>query len=145
MIFFSSPKPSTARSGSLLNVNESVTVYFLFFGFNYANGQTLTGNLVCNGIGTINARMQNNSTLTGSVNPSNTTKILNLIIDSTSKWNVTADSYLTTLSNIGGISGDTITNIYGNGHTVYYDNAACPGLGGKTYNLNGGGCLKPIN
>jgi len=37
----------------------------------------------------------------------------------------------------------SITNIIGNGHTVYYDAAACPELGGLTYTLVGGGTLQP--
>jgi len=60
-------------------------------------------------------------------------------------WNVTGTSYLTTLSDASGISGSTITNIHGNGHTVYYDAtlAANSALGGKTYTLVGGGTLAP--
>jgi len=40
----------------------------------------------------------------------------------------------------GGISDNTITNIYGNGHTVYYDKVLAENkdLKGKTYLANGG-------
>jgi hypothetical protein len=43
------------------------------------------------------------------------------------------------------IGGTTITNIAGNGHTVYYDAAdsANSALGGQTYALSGGGTLQP--
>jgi len=53
---------------------------------------------------------------------------------------------LTTLSDTGGISGTSITNIYGNGYTVYYLSASNTALGGKTYTLAGtaGGYLKPM-
>jgi hypothetical protein len=44
-----------------------------------------------------------------------------LTLDTASKWNVTGDSLLTGLTNPGGVSGTTITNIYGNGHAVRYD------------------------
>jgi hypothetical protein len=59
---------------------------------------------------------------------------------------VTADSYLESLSDSNGISGSTIINIVGNGHMVFYNAglAAIRWLGGKTYNLTGGGTLKPI-
>ncbi len=57
----------------------------------------------------------------------------------------TADSYLTTLADSGGISGATVTNITGNGHTVYYDASANPSLNGQTYTLSGGGYLKPAS
>ena len=62
-----------------------------------------------------------------------------------STWTVTGDSKLTSLSDTSGISGTSITNIYGNGHTVTYDKslAANSALGGKTYTLNGGGTLTP--
>jgi hypothetical protein len=50
---------------------------------------------------------------------------------------------LTCLTDSGRISGDTVTNITGNGHTVYYDQSACPALDGQTYTLNSGGYLKP--
>ena len=80
-----------------------------------------------------------NSTLTGTVNGAAMT------LDKNSKWNVTDDSILTSLSNAAGISGTTITNIYGNGHTVYYDKKLSENkaLGGKSYKLKGGGNLKP--
>lgn len=65
-----------------------------------------------------------------------------LTLDSTSWWTVTADSTLTTLTGAV-ISGSTITNITGNGHTVYYDKSTNTALGGKTYTLAGGGQLVP--
>ena len=49
----------------------------------------------------------------------------------------------TGLTDTGGISGTTITNITGNGHTVYHDTSASPELGGATYTLAGGGTLQP--
>jgi hypothetical protein len=41
------------------------------------------------------------------------------------------------------VSGSTITNIVGSGHTVTYegDDSANGYLGGKTYSLSGGGTL----
>jgi len=78
-----------------------------------------------------------NSTLTGTV------KGAAMTLDKSSKWNVTGDSVLTSLSDSGGISGNNITNIYGNGHTVYYDKKLVENndLKGKTYNLAKGGKL----
>jgi hypothetical protein len=104
-----------------------------------ASGETLTGNMICDSISSITASLQNSTTLTGYINSAA------LSLDSTSKWNVTANSVLTTLSDTSGISGTTITNIYGNGYTVTYDSSLSgnSALGGKTYTLNGGGALKP--
>ncbi len=41
------------------------------------------------------------------------------------------------------ISGDTVANITGNGHVLTYDQRYNPALGGKTYQLAGGGTLVP--
>jgi hypothetical protein len=67
------------------------------------------------------------------------------MLDLGSTWKLTADSYVTGLSLAAGISGSAITNIIGNGHTVYYDpsSALNSALAGKTYSLRGGGYLKP--
>ncbi len=110
-----------------------------------ADGQTLTGSMTADKISSISVSLQNGSALTGSINADNTAKAVNLTLDATSTWNVTADSYLTCLNDTAGISGTTIANITGNGHTVYYQASACSALNGQTYALNGGGSLKPIN
>ena len=104
-----------------------------------ADGETLTGNLVTDSISSIAATLQNGSTLTGSINSAA------LTLEAMSTWIVTGDSKITSLSDTSGISGTSITNIYGNGHTVTYDKslAANSALGGKTYTLNGGGTLTP--
>jgi hypothetical protein len=104
-----------------------------------AEGETLSGNLVTDNISSIAVTLQNSSSLSGSINSAA------LTLDATSSWTVTGDSALTSLSDSSGISGTSITNIYGNGHTVTYDSslAANSALGGKTYMLNGGGTLDP--
>lgn len=108
-----------------------------------ADGQSLSGNLVADNISAIALTLQNGSTLAGAINSGNTAKAINLTLDASSSWNVTADSYLTCLDDAAGISGTSITNIIGNGHTVYYDQGACSALGGQTYTLSGGGLLTP--
>ena len=52
---------------------------------------------------------------------------------------------LTSLADKDCLSGDTITNIQGNGHTVRYkaDLASNQWLGGKTWKLAEGGTLSP--
>jgi hypothetical protein len=89
--------------------------------------------------------MQNGSTLEGSVNSEHTAKSISLTLDASSRWIVTADSYVTSLSDTAGISVATMSNVDGNGHTVYYDSASSPALGEKTYMLNGGGTLTPAS
>ncbi len=109
-----------------------------------ADAQTLTGDLVADASSTITLALANGSTLTGAINYANTAKSVALTLDGSSTWNVTSDSYLTSLDDTAGISGTTVTNIAGNGHTVYYDPASCPALGGLTYTLAGGGTLVPM-
>jgi hypothetical protein len=79
----------------------------------------LTGDLVADSISTISVTLQNGSSLIGAINSDNKGKEVNLTLNATSTWTVTADSYLTCLTDTAGISGSTITNINGNGHTVY--------------------------
>lgn len=109
-----------------------------------ADGQTLTGNVTADAISTVNLTLQNSSTLNGALNSEKTAKSIMLILDATSLWNVTADSYLTCLTDASGISGTSISNINGNGHTVYYDTGSCSALNGLTYNLKGSGTLQPV-
>jgi hypothetical protein len=110
-----------------------------------AEEQVLTGDLVADSLSSLSVTLQNNSSLTGAINSENTAKSANLTLDASSTWIVTGDSYLTCLTISGGVSGDAITNLIGNGHTVYYDASACPELGGQTYTLGNGGFLKPLD
>ena len=104
-----------------------------------ADGETLTGDLLSDSSSSIAATLRNGTALTGKINSAA------LTLDATSIWNVTGDSQLTSLSDASGISGTTISNIHGNGHTVTYDAtlSANSALGGKTYSLSGGGQLVP--
>jgi hypothetical protein len=109
-----------------------------------ADGQILTGDMLADDISAITITLQNGSTLTGGLNAAHTAQAMNLALDAGSTWTVTADSYLTCLTDASGISGTSITNIIGNGHTVYYDASACPALSGGTYTLTSGGTLTPV-
>lgn len=98
-----------------------------------AKNQTLVGDIESVKIGSVNATLQNGSTLTGAINAANTGAKINLTLDAGSTWAVTADSYLICLTDADGISGAVATNIIGNGHIVYYDSDVCPALGDQTY------------
>jgi hypothetical protein len=106
-----------------------------------ADGQTLSGDLVADDISALTLTLQNGSTLKGSINADDQAKSASLTLDASSTWTVTADSYLASLTDAGGVSGNSITNIIGNGNTVYYDasNSANSALGGLTYSLVNGG------
>jgi len=108
-----------------------------------ADHQTLTGDIAVDTISTLAFSLLNGSTFTGSIDADNTGNEVALTLDAASTWNVTADSYLSCLTNPDRISGNTINNIIGNGHTVYYDSTTCPVFQGKTYQLSGKGKLRP--
>lgn len=112
-----------------------------------ADGQTLAGDLVADSISSISLALLNGSSLKGSINADNAAKQARVTLDANSTWDVTADSYLTSLTLTGGVSGNTISNITGNGHSIYYDatDSANSALGGGTFNLNGGGTLQPAS
>jgi hypothetical protein len=103
-------------------------------------GETLTGNVVVDGTGTIAASLTSGTTLTGTVTGAA------VALDSSSEWVVTGKSTVTTLSGAV-ISGSSITNIVGNGHNVYYNPelAGNSALGGNMYTLAGGGQLIPTS
>jgi hypothetical protein len=109
-----------------------------------AESQVLEGDFVADELSSLDISLQTGSSLTGALNAEATAKTVDLTLDAASTWTVTADSYITTLTDPA-ITGTTITNITGNGHTVYYDQEACPELDGQTYTLNGGGTLTPAN
>ena len=109
-----------------------------------ADKQALEGDLSADAISTLDLTLQNNTSLIGAINSENTAKEVSLTLDASSIWTVTADSYLTTITNAAGFAGTTVSNIKGSGHNVYYKTSANPDLAGKTYSLNGGGYLKPV-
>jgi hypothetical protein len=110
-----------------------------------ADAQNLTGDIVADSSSTVSITLKNGSSLSGAISPDNSARVINLNLDASSSWTVTANSYLSNLSDTEGVSGSDITNIIGNGYTVYYNKNANTELRGKIYNLSGGGYLKPIN
>lgn len=133
-------------SGILLNVGagkwgnqgaNGATVKF------NAQNQLLDGDIICDTISNVQLSLQENSKLNGSINKENTAKSLSLTLDKTSSWNVTANSYLTTLTT----ADSTLSNIDDNGFTIYYNanNLANQWLGSNTYILKNGGKLTPKN
>jgi len=101
--------------------------------------QTLAGDINVDKVSSASVALKNHSVLSGAVHNAA------LTLDGSSEWRVAADSMLTSLTDADCVSGDTITNIHGNGHTVRYkaDLAANQWLGGKTWKLADGGALAP--
>ncbi len=112
-----------------------------------AKSQNLTGLIHVDADSKAYIILQDTSSFTGAINKANTANIVTLALDASSKWIVTANSYLTILSDADGISGTSITNITGNGFNVYYNAtlSANSAFGGKIYNLVNGGVLAPTS
>ena len=104
-----------------------------------ATNQTLNGNISVDNISTSSFVLKS-STLTSTINSENNAKEVNLSLDSSSKWVVTGDSYVTTLT----LENNDLSLIEDNGHTIYYDASANSWLNEQTITLSNGGTLTPI-
>ena len=107
-----------------------------------AIAQKLSGSVIVDKISTATLKLTNGSAWTGAIDAARTAKSAAVSLDGTSTWTLTANSYLTSLTGVK-VFGSRVTNIVGNGHTVYYDRGANSDLAGKTYTLTGGGTLQP--
>ncbi|WP_270437323.1 hypothetical protein [Faecalibacillus intestinalis] len=106
--------------------------------FNAAN-QTLSGNISVDNISTTSFILKS-STLISTINSENSAKEVNLSLDSSSKWIVTEDSYVTTLT----LENNDLSLIEDHGYTIYYNASANSWLNGQTITLSNGGTLTPI-
>ena len=104
-----------------------------------ATNQTLNGNISVDNNSTASFVLKS-STLTSTINSENNAKEVNLSLDSSSKWIVTGDSYVTTLT----LENNDLSLIEDNGHTIYYDASANSWLNGQTITLSNGGTLTPM-
>lgn len=95
-----------------------------------ANSQTLSGTILVGSNSTLNLNLKNSSSFTGSISGKITnakggtvsTNVgnVNVTLDSTSKWTLTADTYITQFS------GST-SNVITNGYTLYVNGVAVAG------------------
>jgi PKD repeat protein len=135
-IKLSGPVVITAGTGNIINVLGSSTASLT------ADGASLSGDMTAESAtaDSLAVSLKNGAALEGMITYAAVT------MDASSTWNVTADSTLTAISDPGGISGLSVTNITGNGHDVYYDTnlPANDYLGGLSYSLVNGGYLLPI-
>ncbi|MBV7274870.1 hypothetical protein JMF89_10415 [Clostridiaceae bacterium UIB06] len=108
-----------------------------------ADSQNLTGNVELDNISTASLSLKNNSSLKSTINSANTAKSITVSLDSASTWNVTGNSYITSLTD----ADTTLANINDNGFTIYYDsnNSNNNWLNGKTYTLKDAGKLTPMS
>lgn len=106
-----------------------------------ASSQTLKGDITCDNISTVTLNLGEDTTFTGAVDNENTGDV-SVTLDSDAVWNVTADSYVSSITD----KDSDYSNIKSNGYTVYYDstNSANKSLNGKTITLSDGGKLAPM-
>lgn len=104
--------------------------------------QILDGDIKCDKISSVALKLTKGTKYTGAVDNANTGNVT-VSLDSSSKWVVTADSYVTAITD----SMEKLSNIESNGFTVYYDssNSSNSWLNGQTINLDDGGILTPMN
>jgi hypothetical protein len=122
-----------SSSGTLASATNGSTLSIL------TEADSLTGQIIGDASSTLKLSLQSGARLSGAL------QNVSVSLDSASSWNVTATSTLTAISDPAIVAGLPITNIIGNGFTVYYlvnrpENAA---LGGRTYDLMNGGVLAP--
>lgn len=77
-----------------------------------AGQQKLEGNILVDSISSLEFSMTDNSTFTGAINPDGEGGTVNVTLDDTSTWTLTADSYVTSFT------GD-LTNVTANGYHLY--------------------------
>jgi hypothetical protein len=82
------------------------------------SAQTLSGDIMVDSISTLEMNISNSSSFTGSINSDGTEAAsLSVMIDATSTWALTADSY------IGSFNG-SLDNVVTNGYTLYVNGTA---------------------
>ena len=82
--------------------------------------QKVTGNIVVDSISTLSMSLTNCSSYEGTINKDNTTKMISLTLDKTSKLKLTGDSYITSLNN----EDSSNSNIDFNGYKLYVNGIA---------------------
>lgn len=107
-----------------------------------AENETLNGNITCDNISSVTVILKNSTGLKGCINTGNTAGSMSLTLDSTSTWNVTGNSCLTSLTD----EDSSLANIKDNGYNIYYnpDDSTNSWLEGKTFTLAEGGKLTPL-
>ncbi|MEV1018755.1 hypothetical protein [Streptomyces sp. NPDC050264] len=116
------------KDGVLLRVSDRGTATFA------ADDEKLNGDVVVSD-GSAALDLSGSTKLDGAVAGASMT------FGARTTWSVSGNSWVKGLE-LG--SGARVSDVIdGNGYSVTYDRASSPGLGGKTYRLNGGGSLRP--
>lgn len=107
--------------------------------------QQLDGIIYADANSSIKMTFAKGTTFSGSIDPKKEAKYIKLQLDDNSTWRVTADSFINgeLVFDTTPTETNTINNIVGNGHNVYYSAAKNAALAGGSFPLKGGGCLMP--
>ena len=104
-----------------------------------AREQVLTGDVKADALSSITLQLGDAADYEGAFNAEDTAKNAAITLTTAAKWTLTSDAYVTTIAD----EAKDFENIASNGHNIYYDASAATALGGKTYDLPGGGKLLP--
>ncbi|MBR3476104.1 MAG: hypothetical protein IKH39_02940 [Candidatus Methanomethylophilaceae archaeon] len=106
-----------------------------------AIGQTLEGTMLVGSDSTLTLNLTDSSTFTGTINGkitnadgdtvSSSVGDVSVTLDSTSKWNLTADTYIESFSG-------TASNVISNGYTLYVDGTALSGTSSSSSSSDSG-------
>lgn len=137
---------STDAQGTLLRVSQSNDASSNGNAAFTAQGVALTGDVLVDAASAAALQLLKDSTgsgssLTGAINPANAGKAVSLTLDEASIWTVTKTSYVTSLAGLD-VSNNTVNNIDGGGHCIYYS-GSIDAPSGQVYALSGGGFLAP--
>lgn len=106
------------------------------------SSQNLNGDIQTDRLSSVVIQLRENSSLVGAINPTDTARSVVLSMDAGSIWTLTRNSYIPQISGLV-LVDNRVANITGNGYNLYYDPGLSSTLGGKTYQLTGGGNLLP--
>ncbi len=79
------------------------------------DGQTISGLIYADANSDVTLKLTNSSSYSGNINPADIAKAASVVLDASSTWTLTGDTYLTSLSD----ATPSYSNITANGHKLY--------------------------
>jgi hypothetical protein len=79
------------------------------------SGQTISGLIYADANSDVALKLTNSSSYSGNINPGDVAKVASVVLDASSTWTLTGDTYLTSITD----ATTSYTNITANGHKLY--------------------------